>query len=171
MKRCFLTINQSWNKFLQEMRLGFTLTTRKPKANLLNSVQKVKSNRKDYINLDRKWRSLWQFRSIVRGIPSIRQNRGLIAWSNFQEETWIMGRQFSHGTRTLGLFRRKLDIYRSRTTVFGWFNSLWLLHIPEIQKTIALKSFWDGWRDTTWIAPRSEDHPRKQLDFSFEDLA
>ena len=48
-------------------------------------------------------------------------------------------------------FRQKLNAYRPRTTRFAWFGSVWLLAIPQTQKTTSRTLFWHDCRDTNWI--------------------
>ena len=41
--------------------------------------------------------------------------------------------------------------YRSTTTILAWFGSVWLLAIPQTQKTTPRTPFWHDWRDTSRI--------------------
>ena len=62
----------------------------------------------------------------------------------------ILGRQLvvfasrecavSHCTRSSWPFRQKLNAYRSTTTIFAWFGSVWLLAIPQTQKTTPIQA-------------------------------
>ena len=63
----------------------------------------------------------------------------------------ILGRQLvvfasrqcavSHCTRSSWPFRQKLNAYRSTTTIFAWFVSVWLLAIFQTQKTTPRTPF------------------------------
>ena len=46
---------------------------------------------------------------------------------------------------------QKLNAYRSKTTIFAWFGFVWLLAIPQTQKTTPRTPFWHDWRDTSRI--------------------
>ena len=41
--------------------------------------------------------------------------------------------------------------YRSTTSIFAWFGSVWLLAIPQTQKTTPRTPFWHDWRDASRI--------------------
>ena len=45
----------------------------------------------------------------------------------------------------------KTNAYRSTTTIFAWFGSVWLLSIPQTQYTTPKTPFWHDWRDTSRI--------------------
>lgn len=69
-------------------------------------------------------------------------------WSCSQEKVWILCTvlsvcitTFSHCTHSSRLFGQKFDVYCFTTTVFAWFSTVWLLAIPETEKTIAGKLF------------------------------
>ena len=69
----------------------------------------------------------------------------------------ILGRQLvvfasrqyavSHCTRSSWSFRQELNAYRSTTTIFAWFGSMWLLAISQTQKTTPRTPVWHDWRD------------------------
>ena len=68
-----------------------------------------------------------------------------------------------HCTSSSWPFCQKLNAYRSTTTIFAWFGSLWLLASPQTQKTTPRIPFWHNCRDTSRIEEGFESNSGNRI--------